>query len=531
MAGKRQRNRNRDRDYDEQIIRWITTVFLIYMFVFYPLFMGNKYFHITNTKYLLFKVGVIVYSIILILAVLLGYLNRLTYQSGVIRAGDKPENGSKRSFLMAQDICMILFFISGFMAWLMAEDKNSAFTGADGRRCGLQFMIISFIMYTCLSYGYKINCFIMPVFSIVSIVTYIIAILQHLEFNPFKLLDGVSLAQRDLFVSTFGNINTFASFVCISMAFSAGMFIFEKNKAVQLIYGTAVFVSGGALIAANSDSVYAGCIMVMVVMLFAAIAGDRMMQYAGMLFLIINGYVAMSLTLRLSNRGVSKISGFSKVSEHIGLMLIIDFIAAVIFMIFVLKKRQKKTAGKAFSIKKQMIIAAAALIAVIVIVIAVGIRQRWNIFVFDDSWGTNRGYIWKRLITLYHDFPIKNKLFGNGNESVKALMISNYYDEMMEITGVVYDNAHNEYLQYLVTLGIFGVLSYAALIITTVLVCIKYGRYQPVLYACVTVVLAYCAQAAFNLNQSITTPYVFLFIGLTAGVVRMVKMQRETSRQ
>ncbi|MGN0393890.1 MAG: O-antigen ligase family protein [Coprococcus sp.] len=515
---KRQLDIEHKKDYDEQIVMWITTMFLVCMFVVYPLFMKDRYFDITDAKYLLFKVGVIAYSVLFVLAVLMRYLGRLSYKSGrLISDGNSisETTHSRKSLIIMIDISMLIFMISGFMAWIMAENKDNAFTGKDGRRCGLQFMIIVFIMYVCLAYGYELKDFVLPIFAVVSAITYIIGILQHLGFNPFNLLDRVRGEQRRLFISTFGNINTFASFICISMIFCMGMFIFESGKLLKVLYGAVVFIGGGALIAANSDSVYAGCGFAAICLLFIAIVNKSFAGYMTALVMAINGYIAMALVSKLTMRGIDRISGIGRASEHITILVAVD-IVFIIILIAALVLRKKNI----FSIKTQVIVAAVIVAATVVTVIGVGIEQQFSIFVFDDHWGSDRGFVWKRLIEAYKDFPVLNKLFGNGNESVKALMVSGYYDEMMDITGVVYDNAHNEYLQYLVTMGLFGVLSYLVVIIGAVVCGIRYGRKKTVLYVFATVILSYCAQAAFNLNQSITTPYVFLFVGLIAGVVR-----------
>lgn len=522
---KKQIKRKQKTNYEEQIIMWITSVFLIYMFVVYPLFMHNRYFDITVTKYLLFKIGVICYSILFVLAALMKYLNRLSYTSGHIRhhtdEGMKAGKG-KISAVMTVDILMILFLISGFAAWLMAEDKNRAFTGESGRRCGLQFMILSFIMYACLAYGYKLKEFVMPVFAVISAAAYVIGILQHLGFNPLKLLNGVNGTQRKVFISTFGNINTFASFVCIGVALCMGLFIFEDRKPIKVLYGITIFFSGGALIAANSDCVYAGCGFAVVVLMFMAIGKKRLAGYFGALLSLSAGYITMAFIIRLTGRGIEKISGMSRAAEHIGVLTV----AAVgIALLIILCKLAENNEKIKISVKVQMIGAAVIVMAAVITVIVLGVSRNWSIFTFNDHWGTNRGYVWSRLVRLYKDFPLSNKLFGYGNESIKALMVSNYYDEMMEITGVVYDNAHNEYLQYLVTMGIFGALSYLGVIVSTIFCGVRYGRKQPVLYACVAAVCAYCAQAAFNVNQSITTPYVFLFIGFIVGISREIEKQ------
>ena len=50
----------------------------------------------------------------------------------------------------------------------------------------------------------------------------------------------------------------------------------------------------------------------------------------------------------------------------------------------------------------------------------------------------------------------KDKIFGYGPETFRVLM-ENYY--LGELGNVIFDNAHNEYLHYLITIGLFGMLS------------------------------------------------------------------------
>ena len=158
-----------------------------------------------------------------------------------------------------------------------------------------------------------------------------------------------------------------------------------------------------------------------------------------------------------------------------------------------------------------------------------------GIFKIDDSWGNFRGYVWRRLARVYSDLPFVNKLFGYGNESVMDIMTSGFYDEMMAKVGVVYDNAHNEYLQYLVTTGILGAVTYIGLIVSAFVSMIKcaFGGTDRNLCECIAVALGiagYATQAFFNLNQSLTTPYIFLLTAMAAGIYRNRKMQRQNSK-
>ena len=72
------------------------------------------------------------------------------------------------------------------------------------------------------------------------------------------------------------------------------------------------------------------------------------------------------------------------------------------------------------------------------------------------SGGSNRGFAWKRLWTVWKDdlTPLQ-MLFGLGGDAANArLNIDDYSVKyMMLLNGDVFDSAHNEYLQHLICGG------------------------------------------------------------------------------
>ena len=74
------------------------------------------------------------------------------------------------------------------------------------------------------------------------------------------------------------------------------------------------------------------------------------------------------------------------------------------------------------------------------------------------------------------------------------------------------DNAHNEYLQYLVTHGLLGLASYLLFVISAVRRGFREGgRFQK---AAALGAVCYLVQAFFNLLQALTTPMFFVFLAL-----------------
>ena len=84
---------------------------------------------------------------------------------------------------------------------------------------------------------------------------------------------------------------------------------------------------------------------------------------------------------------------------------------------------------------------------------------------------------------------------------------------MLEFSGEIYDSAHNEYIQYLVTLGAAGLLSYLALMFSSIRRMWK-NRTNPYVMAILFALLCYWFQATVNINQPITGPIVWTLWGL-----------------
>jgi O-antigen ligase len=132
---------------------------------------------------------------------------------------------------------------------------------------------------------------------------------------------------------------------------------------------------------------------------------------------------------------------------------------------------------------------------------------------FDGhTWGNKRGYVWSRLLELYKGFPLFRKMIGTGSETIEMLMQTNFGSDMVAKTGMNFDNAHNELLQYLITQGLLGLLSYLLFVGSAIRDGFKKGeRFQKAAALCG---VCYLAQSVVNISQAITTPLFFVILAL-----------------
>ena len=140
-----------------------------------------------------------------------------------------------------------------------------------------------------------------------------------------------------------------------------------------------------------------------------------------------------------------------------------------------------------------------------------------NYVVIDDDWGTHRGYIWRLAIRNYREFTPVQKLIGYGPDTFGILTVKNNYSEMAQRYGETFDSAHNEYLQYFVTIGPLGLAAYLGLLISSAVRMVRCGAGNPYVIAALSAMLCYGAQAVVNINLPIVTPvmWTLMMVGLS----------------
>jgi len=128
-------------------------------------------------------------------------------------------------------------------------------------------------------------------------------------------------------------------------------------------------------------------------------------------------------------------------------------------------------------------------------------------FRIDEDWGTSRGEIWKQCIEAFKGFSLKEKLFGIGAESVYHLTTTSDVFDGRQI-----DQAHNEYLQHLLTVGICGLASYLLIIVATMITVIRKLKDNTLAVGLFAGLTAYWIQAIVNIGQPFTTPIMYIFV-------------------
>ncbi|MBR1413409.1 MAG: O-antigen ligase family protein [Bacilli bacterium] len=127
-----------------------------------------------------------------------------------------------------------------------------------------------------------------------------------------------------------------------------------------------------------------------------------------------------------------------------------------------------------------------------------------------DKLGNSRIYVWKE--TLKHT----NKYFlhGIGIDNFSFINRGNYICTTVDKKYECFDKAHNEYLQKFITEGIFSLVLYLFLIITTIIKTFRQKDRDEYIYAIFLCYIAYLIQAFFNISVIQVAPIFYIILGL-----------------
>jgi len=119
--------------------------------------------------------------------------------------------------------------------------------------------------------------------------------------------------------------------------------------------------------------------------------------------------------------------------------------------------------------------------------------------------------LWEQVLTPFQ------KLFGLGADTFRLLMMSYYPPHEVNGRMVVYDSAHNEYLNHLVTIGIVGMVAHIVFLVSAVVAMCKRMKNRPEVAAVMFAIVAYAVQALININLPVAYPVILqlLCMGLS----------------
>lgn len=515
------------------IISGTITFFLFMLVTIFPLIYHRGYADILETKYWTYCVIAIgmavVVGILALIMLLIDKKENSGIYSGELFSALKPRNW-KKTFSLA-DAGVIVFWVFAGISTLQSEWLYEAFWGNEGRYSGFFLITIYVVFYFIVSRYWNVKNWILETFLASGMILCLIGITDYFQLDVLNFRGNMRPEQSTIFTSTIGNINTYTAYVAIVMGVAAGGFAAAKGKIQTIWYYVCMTVAFFAIIMGCSDNAYLALGAMFAFLPFVMFSTKKGILRYGIMAAT---FVTVIQCIDWMNQAFADmvigldslfgiLAGFSGLPAAVcGLWVIVG---AVYFWCRRETENEEKICG--YLVKAWGIFAAAAILAVFGMVFDANVNGNGarygaleKYLVFSDSWGTDRGYIWRKSLEVYQEFPILHKLFGYGPDTFGILATRGFMGDMLEKTGLVFDTAHNEYIQYLLTIGPIALLGYLVFLIGSCGSMVKVYRKNPYILACATAVLCYGVQAIVNLNLPIVTPMMWFWLSVGISLVR-----------
>ena len=517
------------------IMSGVITVLLVLLAAIFPLYIENAYFNIIQAKYRFYYVSILVTAIILlVLALIMLFIDLREFQGEHYKkllSRFAPAN--IRHTFFVSDVAVLVYWFSCVISTLQSEYLYESFWGNEGRFCGLFLITLYVFFYFIVTRLWKPQKWILELFLISGVILCLIGITDYFKMDIFHFRDHISKKQANIFTSTIGNINTYTAYIALLIGYVSCMFAKSRRFLSSLWYYSCYVISVFAIIMGCSDNAYLALGMLFAFLPFYLFQSRQgIVRYLTLGASFITVVLCVSFINQIYGDAVLGIDGLFNILTNIRALPIITVFIWFIVLAFSYFTKKKADDSSEYLADKKLtriwgIFILAIFIGIVFLLVDANALQQGSRYgglgtylVFSDSWGTNRGYIWRKSLELYHSFPLMHKLFGYGPDTFGIMTTQLFRQEMIDATGQVFDNAHNEYLQLLLTVGPIGTIAYIVFILRSCRDMLKATAKSPIVLACAVAVLCYFCQAVVNLNVPLVTPSMWMLLSVGLVIAR-----------
>ena len=361
------------------------------------------------------------------------------------------------------DICICLLTLFGVISVIFSVDRYNSFYGAPNRNEGIRTLVAYYLIFLlCTFISSSANKKkILYAFIVNGLVQSIFGYLQ--AYRVINMATATLTAYDGRAVGFVQHFNYFGTITTLLLGITVGFYIFSEVKKIRIASLILSALFFGALLCSTTRSSIVGAIMILLLIIAIEIIK----------------YVKFKHTKEIRNH-----------SARIAIALVV------------------------FS----MVFTAINLTTDIITDRVSGTKLELSQGVTDNDVGSGRMYIWKRGLFNLKEYwltgvGIDNFSYALNNPNLPPV------DEKYNVS-----KAHNEYLQTLVTQGVFGVITYIGLLLLIFFnglkQCLspkKSDRNSFVYFALLLAFFGYISQAFFNSSIVNVAPYFWIICGMLCG--------------
>lgn len=510
-------------DNRREFLSILCGIYMVFILAVLPLYTGGSYYKIGDSKYYMFR-NVSLFCLVLWLTIeivygaacLLGSRRRKSLSGLWIKALDS---------LSAVDYFMLAYGAANLLSVCLSRYRNTAVFGYREWYMGALSQLIFVGIYFFVSREYDGKAY--PIYAGEAALLIVVALgfVNRLGFDPLGMYTGYSENDWEYshMLSTVGNINWLCGYIADAVPLSVAGFLYccadseerDRRKKRNMLFVVSVW-SLALLFMHGSD---AGLVMALACILFCMVMGiaPEFKQHFDLFFekgLLLAGTMMLTVAavgnVIVLRKRIKTTPNDSFIKNLIGSP--IWWIAAVFFIAvyFIYRGCHRKA---------RRVLRTAFFLMLTSIGAVMAAWYALKLFSEDAHiCTTGRAAIWRAALEGFSQAPFMQKITGAGPDCFAEYIYSLTDINLPAATegywkGVIFANAHNEWLNQLVNTGIAGVCAYAGIFVCAA----KRYRGMP---AGLLVIILYFLNSLVSFQQVMNAPMLFLMLGLCERSVR-----------
>lgn len=505
-----------------------------------PLYTGGTYWKLGDTKYILFR-NLTVFCLGVWLAVSICetvrslVLRRKSAADGlpedrqdgaaVVIAGadgvmptDCGQTGKGKALkFSSMDVCMLCYGAAVVLSAVLSMYKVTAWRGYSEWYMGALSQLIFTGIYFFISRHFDRRQYSLLLGGTALFAVFGLGICHRLGVDPTGLLGGFDIRswEYDHMLSTIGNINWFCGYCSVALAFPVAVFLKAGKRRIR--WGAYVIsIMGLSLLMIQGSDI--GVILVAVCLFACMLAGINdggafrrtVALETGTAFLL-----AIYGTLRkmLGERAWEAVpdDGFARALAGWQGWWLLGALGLGLYMALgrMLRGEKKERVLKRITAGIMILTVLAGIAGVLLFTLQGS---------FEGGWGNGRGALWKASLQSFWQGDFLQKMFGVGPDCFaeyiySAVAVGELPGLSGRWAGTVFANAHNEWLNHLVNIGLAGTACYLGIFLTGIK---RYRRYLPGFLA----LILYGTVSLTGFQQVLSTPLLFMTLGIAESSMK-----------
>lgn len=529
------------------VISKISSIFFILIMAVYPLFIGFHGYSYMVVKKALFFWSVTGIVIITLFSILIFVREKLSIEDFYIE--DEP----KRPITVAE-WTLLLFIVWTLISTMVSVIQNPdwinhkfhgavVWFGEDNRCEGFITFFYYAITFVIISRFYKIKRLHLSWMVVSTIIVSFIGILQFLGIDIFNLAsfsvqaDGIQpngpLSYH--FRTTLGNVNLVSSYCSFTVILFAALFTVARSRWKYLYLGACIFSFALSFTTGFSGDAHIVAILGSMLLLIPYWISNR--ERLGRILIVLSSWctvyaiysIYMSIKKRQYEEGVPfpqndqrLLNTYTNKNTAVIITLAAILLAVGLILLFLVKRWNEKIM-KIVGLILLGVIIAGSFIGIEIIGSQLSgqpdhiIWQAREIMHgrLSDDFGTTRGWVWRNAVEVIPDNPV----FGTGPDTLFYALGMERQNESLAKYGFGFDKAHNVFLQITVCMGIPALIAYVVFLCGIFIPAIKQAFERPMLFVFGAAALSYVIQSFFAIEVPVTTPFLWIALGVMSSEI------------